>query len=53
MKQNTRILCGAMAAAMTVSLAGCQGGPRAVRWAAAANPRTMTRRRLREPVYQR
>lgn len=23
MKQNTRILCGAMAAAMTVSLAGC------------------------------
>lgn len=27
MKQNTRILCGAMAAAMTVSLAGGQGGP--------------------------
>lgn len=49
MKQNTRILCGAMAAAMTVSLAGGQG----VRRAAAANPRAMTRRRLREPVYQR
>lgn len=28
MKQNTRILCGALAAAMTVSLAGGQGRPR-------------------------